>query len=201
MIVIDTEQGGEEWKKYKIGVPSASKFGAVLAKGQGATRKKYLIDKVAERLTGKFPEQYVSDDMLRGVELEPDARDAYAFTQGVEVIQAGLALLDDKSACASPDGLVGVNGGLEIKSVKANTHIETILSGKMPPKHKPQVQGNLWIWEREWWDFMSYCPDIADRPIFIQRVYRDEDYIKNLMSEINRFNDDVNEVVNKIKTI
>lgn len=200
MIIIDTEQGGEEWFKYRLGIPSASKFKDVLAKGQGTTRRKYLLAKAAEVLTGEMPESYTNEHMERGILQEPDARALYEFSQDVSVAQVGLGMLDDKSACASPDGLVGEDGGIEIKSTIPTVHIDTILSGKMPTSHMAQVQGNLWIFEREWWDFISYSPTVIDRPIVIYRINRDEDYIANLAAEINRFNDDVASIVDQIKT-
>lgn len=200
MITIDLEQGSSDWFEYRKGIPSASRFKDVMAKGPtGNTRRKYLYEKVAEVLTGKMPESYQNEHMLRGIEQEPDARALYEFTQDVTVVQTGLGMLDDKSACASPDGLINNDGGLEIKSVIPTVHIETIIKGKMPPQHMAQVQGNLWIFDREWWDFVSYCPDILDNQLFIARVYRDEDYIKNLESEVTRFNDDVFDIVNKVK--
>lgn len=199
MVIIDCNQQDEDWFKHRLGIPSASKFKDVLAKGAGTTRKKYLYQKVAEVLTGEMPETYQNDHMLRGIEQEPAARALYEFRNDVEVCEVGLALLDDKSACASPDGLVSSVGGIEIKSVLATVHIETILSGKMPPSHMAQVQGCMWIFEREWWDFVSYSPTIIDNPMFVHRVNRDDEYIANLEKEVKRFNTDVLETVNKIK--
>lgn len=199
MIIIDVEQGGEEWKKLRTGIPSASRFKDVMAKGQGATRRKYLIEKASEILTGEMPEQYVNDHMKRGIEQEPQARAMYEAFEDVGVETTGLALTDDRTACASPDGLVGENGLIEIKSVIPTVHIETILSGKMPTGHNAQVQGNLWIWEREWCDFISFSPTVIDNPVQVYRVYRDEEYIGKLSDEVERFNFDVNKIVEKIR--
>lgn len=199
MIIIDVEQGTEKWFDEKMGKPSASRFKDMKAGGNGATRKKYVYQKATEILTGKMPEQYSNAHMERGVEQEPEARALYEMTRDVDVVEVGLALLDDKSACASPDGLVGDKGGTEIKSVIPTVHLETFLSGKMPPAHMAQVQGNLWVFEREWWDFISYSPDMTDKPILVYRIGRDEEYIDMLKSEVERFNKDVKEVVEKFR--
>ena len=199
ILIDDIEQCSEEWFQHRLGIPSASRFKDVLSKGSGSTRKKYLYAKAAEILTGETPESYTNEHMARGIEQEPAARALYELTSDIEVKEVGLAMLDDKSACASPDGVVGDHGGLEIKSVIPTVHIETILSGKMPPAHMAQVQGCMWILERDWWDFVSYSPLVIDQPIFIRRIIRDEQYINKLKLEIDLFNQELAEIVEKIK--
>lgn len=197
--IYEMEQGSTEWHSMRMGKPSASKFSAILAKGQGKTRRAYLIQKASEILTGEAYQSYVTPDMERGMEQEPAARALYEFQKDIEVAQIGLAILDDGSAIASPDGLVGEDGGIEIKSVLPHVHIETILSGKMPPGHMAQVQGCMYVLNRDYWDFISYSPTVTDQPQFVHRVMRDESYIDNLKAEIIKFNSDIQEVVTKIK--
>jgi hypothetical protein len=163
------------------------------------TRRKYLIAKAAELITGQVPESYTNEHMERGILREPDARALYEFAEDVDVRQVGLGMLDDKSACASPDGLVGEDGGIEIKSVIPTVHIETILAGKMSTAHMPQVQGNMWIFERTWWDFISYCPEVACNPLVVYRVMRDDEYIDNLRNEVARFNEDLSHIASKMQ--
>jgi len=192
------EQGSEEWFAMRLGIPTASRFKDLLAGGKGLTRQAYMIQLAAEMLTGQKEESYSSNAMQWGTETEPLARNAYEFISSVEVEQ--VTMVTNDIAGYSPDGLVGNNGLLEIKCPKTTTHIETVLSGKMPTGHIPQVQGGLWIAEREWLDFVSYDPRIpTDKSFFSVRVYRDEDYIKKLESEVIRFRDELFEIVNKMK--
>jgi hypothetical protein len=98
----------------------------------------------------------------------------------------------------SPDGLVGKPGLLEIKCPLSSTHIETIISGKMPTKHVPQVQGLLWITERQWCDFVSYDPRVLSQPMFRVRVERDKEYFKKLAGEIGVFVNELKAMIAKI---
>jgi len=107
---------------------------------------------------------------------------------------------DSLNCGVSPDGLIGDNGGIEIKCPKTTTQIETFLSGKMPTQHKPQVQGCLWVSEREWWDFVSFDPRIEGTSSYFEtRVYRDEEYIKQLAQEIALFDEQLQELIEKLR--
>lgn len=200
MIILNLQQGTPEWLQARAGRATASKFKDILAKGQGKSRASYLRQIVAERLTGQVAESYKNANMERGHEHEPDARALYEIREGVLVDQVGLILHDDLMVATSPDHLVGSDGGGEIKSVLAATQIDTILGGEIPSEHKAQIQGNLWNAEREWWDFISYCPEMPENTrLFVLRCYRDEPYIKTLEAEIRRFLDDVDETVEKLR--
>lgn len=192
-IIADVLQGSKEWHDARCGRATASCFGEVLAKGQGKTRASYLRKIVGERLTGKVSESYSNKHMERGQEQEPLARLAYEAANDCFVQQVGFIQHDEIMAGCSPDGLIGKDGGAEIKSAMPHIHVETILSGSYPSEHKAQVQGNLWLSEREWWDFCSYCPDMRDRTrrLYVYRVYRDEPYIKTLETEVRVFLADV----------
>ena len=195
MEIFNCEQGDDEWFQAKLGVPSSSKFSDIMAKGKGKTRRNYLVDIASEIITGKMEESYVSADMKRGTELEPFAREEYEFITGNNVEQIGFA--KDNNVGCSPDGLIGKDGGLEIKCPKPSTHIETVISDVIPAKHRPQMQGCMMVTGRKWWDFCSYCPDISGKYqyIFIKRMARDELYIKELQHEINLFLIDLKETV------
>lgn len=197
MRIIDCIQGSNEWLEARLGKVTGSCFGKVLAKGQGKTRKAYMIQLAAERLTGESQDTYSNAVMERGSLVEPHARAAYKAIYGVDVEDVGFCQLNDDIG-ASPDGLIGDDGGVEIKSPNSTTHIETILSGKMPPKHKPQVQGNMWVCERKWWDFVSFDPRVKSNRIFVVRVHRDQEYIDNLRREVAGFVIDLKELIEKI---
>ncbi len=191
--IIDCEQGAPEWHAARLGMITASRFSDVLAKGQGKTRRAYLLQLAAERLTGEMQETYTNGDMARGVELEAEAREAYESMYGVSVHQIGFAKLDDWIG-ASPDGLIETDGGLEIKCPRATTHLQYQDDDCLPTVYTPQVQGQLWVTGRKWWDFMSYHPKLEP---FIVRVYRDEEYIKNLEAEVNKFKIELQEYIER----
>jgi hypothetical protein len=201
MRVIRCEQGSEEWRSYRAGLATASEFSSILAKGQGKTRASYLKRVVAERLTGIPTEAYKNGNMDRGHELEPMARAAYEVSRDVMVDQVGLILHDSLKVGASPDGLVG-RGGVEIKSVIPTTQVDTIMGGRVPPEHTPQIQGNIWLAEADYWDFVSYCPEMPEHlQLFVVRCSRDEIYIASLESEVRRFLGDVEETVERLNRL
>lgn len=177
-----------EQAQARCGNITASMFSAVLAKGEGKTRAKYLRQVVAERLTGKPCETYRNAHMDRGNEQEPFARIEYELRTGEPVIESDFIPHPTLRAGCSPDGLIGKDGGGEFKSVIATVQIETLMCRTYPTEHKAQVQGSLWITEREWWDFASFCPDMLNERhrLYIFRVYRDEAYIANLEAEVSR---------------
>ncbi len=192
--VFDIEQGGEDWLKCRLGLPTASRFATVMAKGEGKTRSEYMRKLAGEVLTGEPADSYTNAHMERGQVMEDEARDLYDFLQDAEIIRVGFIRNGQKGA--SPDSLIGENGGLEIKTALPHIQIERLIRNDLPPEHKAQVQGGLWVTERVWWDFVSYWPKL---PMLRVRVYRDEPYIKNLSGEIDRFNDELAELVERIR--
>lgn len=196
--IIDCEQGTPEWFSARLGIPTASMFATVMAVGakggKSLTRIAYLNKLVGEILTGEPMENYVSADMERGKLMEDEARDLYTFETGSEPQRVGFVRNGEKGA--SPDSLIGESGGLEIKSAAAHIQIARLLDGGLPSEHKAQVQGSLWVCEREWWDFCSYCPKL---PLLRVRVYRDEEYIKKIANEVDLFNIELQQTVEFIR--
>lgn len=190
----DMEQGSPEWREARLGIPTASKFATVMAKGEGKTRSEYMRKLAGEIITGEPMDSFSNGHMDRGKEMEDEARQHYAFVEDADIKRVGFMRNGLKGA--SPDSLVGSNGGLEIKTALPHIQIDRLERDALPPEHKAQVQGNLWIAEREYWDFVSYWPRL---PLFVKRVYRDEDYIANLASEVDRFNDDLLKLVERIR--
>jgi hypothetical protein len=192
-------QGSEEWLLARCGMATASEFSSVLAKGQGKTRATYMRRVIAERLTGKPHDGYRNGHMDRGVEQEPMARMAYEAASDCFVEQIGFIKHATLMAGCSPDGLIGTKGGAEIKCVLPHIHVETMLSGSYPSEHRAQIQGSLWLTEREWWDFCSYCPDMPPHlRLYVYRVQRDEAYIKTIEEEVRRFLAEVDEVIARL---
>lgn len=193
----DIIQGTDDWFAIKLGKASASHFSDILAKGKGIVRRKYMLQLAAERMSGLRDEGYSNKYLERGLELEGEARDYYASLNNCEVQQVGFIELNNDVGC-SPDGLVGENGLIEIKCPKRTTHIETILSNKMPSCYIPQVQGQLWVSGRTWCDFISFAPDISERPFFYKRVFRDREYIDNLKLEVDKFILELKNIIAKL---
>lgn len=196
MLIIDCIQGSEEWFEAKLGVVSASNFSKVLNKGAG--RGLYMRKLIAERLTGVREESYKNAVMDNGSETEAEAREYYETAYDCKVKQVGFVLRDDDVGC-SPDGLIGEKGSIEIKCPLSSTHVFNILSGKMPTEYIPQVQGLLWVTERQWCDFISFDPKVISRPVSVVRVERDVEYIIKLAAKVNVFVKELKETVDKIK--
>ena len=151
-----------------------------------AARLKYLRTLAGEIIRGTPEDEgYSNASMERGKVMEEEARDLYAFARSVEPQQVGF--IRNEHAGASPDSLIGDDGGLEIKTALAHIQIERLQKNELPTEHKAQVQGNLWVTERAWWDFVSYSPGLT--PLII-RVERDEPYIAQLAKAINAFNEE-----------
>lgn len=192
--VFDCEQGTPEWFACRRGIPTASEFSTVMAKGEGKTRRKYMMTIIGEILTGETADSYSNGHMERGKVMEAEARDLYAFHADCEPVQVGF-IRNGKKGC-SPDSLIGVPGMMEAKTKVPHLQIEVILADRLPPEHVAQCQGSLWVAEREWIDFVSYWPKL---PLFVKRVYRDEVYIKRLSDEVDAFNDEMAALLERIR--
>ena len=180
--IFTCEQGTAEWFEARRGVVTASRFSDVLAKGQGITRRKYLLTLAGEAITGECAESFSNAHMERGHVMEADARNLYAFAHDVEPQLVGF--MRRGRAGASPDSLIGANGMLEIKSKLPHLQLDVLEKGKLPSEHVAQVQGQMWIAGRDWCDFVSYWPRL---PLFCIRVERDEDYIATLSQSVADF--------------
>ncbi len=198
LVIFDCEQGQPDWFMARLGIPTASEFHTVMAVGKNGgkslTRVAYLNKLAGEVLTGDPMPTYTNADMERGKEQEDEARDLYTFTATEELRRVGF--VRNGNAGCSPDSLVGTQGGLEIKSAAAHIQIERLLKDELPSEHKAQVHGSMWVCDRAWWDFMSYCPKL---PPFIKRIYRDEPYIARIAHEVELFNIELQQTVEFIR--
>lgn len=203
-IINDIEQGTDDWHALRLGWITASKFKDVISSGRGGaeskTRKSYMMQLAGEMLTDAREEGFTSEYMEWGTKTEPQARSMYELETGSTVDQVTFIRHGTIKAGCSPDGLIGCDGLIEIKCPKTTTQIETFLKGKMPTIHNAQVQGQLWISEREWCDFVSFDPRIGGQSSYFKtRVFRDEEYIKNLEEKIIKFESELLEMVEKLK--
>jgi hypothetical protein len=186
MQAFDFEQGSPEWFEARMGIPTASEFSTVMAKGKdgGASvgRATYLHKLAGEILTGEPMDNYSNAYMERGKEFEDEARRLYAFMQDVDPVRVGFIRNGD--AGCSPDSLIGEKRGLEIKVALPHIQIERLKKGTLPPEHRAQVQGSIWLCERDGWDFVSYCPKL---PLLIVPVDRDDGYIAETVERIRNY--------------
>jgi hypothetical protein len=200
--IINCEQGSDEWIRCRMGTPTASEFHTVMARGKDGgrslTRDAYMRKLAGEILTEEpAPEGYSNGFMERGKLLEAEGRAMFSFMQDVEPEIIGFIRNGRKGA--SPDSLIGTDAGLEIKTAIPAVQIER-LQGKdrVPPEYVAQVQGSLWVSERDHWWFMSYCPKL---PPLIVRVGRDDTYIAKLSSAVDAFNEELDNLVNSIRGV
>lgn len=200
---IYVEQGTDEWFQARLGRATASRFKDVMAKirsGEAASVKNYRSELTAERLTGQREENFTSSAMQWGTETEPLARLQYSLNSGNDVEECGFFAHDTLMAGASPDGLVGDDGLLEIKCPNSATHINTLQTQQVPYQYYWQVMGQMWLTGRKWCDFVSFDPRMPENAqYFCTRVERDEAKIRELQDEVTEFLNSVEREVTFIK--
>jgi hypothetical protein len=164
----------------------------VISVADNDTSRGLTLELAAERITGWTDETRMTDDMWRGVEAEPIARDLYS-RHHAPVTQVGFMLREEDGWTLgwSPDGLVGERGGIEIKAPKAKTHIRTVLSGRVPAYNMGQCQAALLASGREWIDFVSY---VGGLPLWVKRVHPDPDWFAAIEAACRRFEENVNTI-------
>lgn len=188
MKIIDVEQGSAAWIEARLGLPTASNFASILTRTgkPSGGQERYLAELVAEWFLGEPVSDYVSEFMQRGTKEEASAIAAYEFDKDVDTETVGLCLTDDGRAGASPDRLVAGGVGLvEIKVPSAVVQTMYVLSGP-PDDYKVQVQGQLWVCERQWDDLYLYHPHL---PNVWYRHERDDKFIGLLSAEVRAFCD------------
>lgn len=200
IIIDDIPQNSPEWMSLRLGIPTASNFGKILtATGKvSATRDEYMIELACEAVSGRSEENFMSYRMKKGKEMEAESRMVYAMNhEELEVVQVGFVYKDElKMYGCSPDSLVNPGGVFETKDAKFTIQHARLISGKMVTTHIPQCQGALFICEREWIDFQSYCSGL---PVLCVRNYRDEKYISRLSEELERFCYDLATRIRRLK--
>ena len=180
--IIYCEQRRDEWFRARLGIVTASHFSDVLNKGSG--RKTYMMKLLAEINTGEPEIEYHNKFMDNGIETEPLAMEYYEGLKKVKIERVGFVRFGEIGA--SPDGLIGSDGGLEIKCPIPSTHLGYIIDGKLPTKYAPQVQGSMLVTGRNWWDFLSFNP-LCKPAHWCIRVKRDEQYINKLREACELF--------------
>lgn len=201
-----TEQGTEQWRLERLGCLTASCMADVLAvtkSGPSASRKNYLAQLVAERLTGVMQASFTSPAMAWGTEQEPFARAEYEIRTGNFVDQCGFIKHPTIEWCgASPDGTIDDDGLAEFKCPNTATHIEYLLAGNPPAKYKPQMLLQLACTQRKWCDFVSYdCRLPEEHRLFIVRFEPKPSEIEEIESAAREFLAEVQTVIDKLANL
>lgn len=202
MIVFDFQQYSPQWFKERRGVPTASEFNRIVtaAKWQyAAGAESYINDLIADKFCPWYgnADDRITTAMAEGSTMEPTGRRYYEFDNRCQVKEVGFVLTDDRRFGCSPDGFVGEDGGLELKSPKHHTHVGWLRDGVVPPQHLAQVHGCLLVTGREWWDFMSYAEGL---PPLLVRVTPNEK-TDALRVCLERFWDEYQTALAKVKSM
>lgn len=202
MIVEEIIQGTPEWLQMRVGCVTASRVAEVIAKpkrgtGELACRANYRSEIICECLTGRSAEHYVTPAMEFGIENEPVALAAYEMARDVEVGDGGFFLHDTISRfAASPDGLIGSDGLVEIKCPTTATHIDYMITGIVPEAYQPQMLAQMACTGRQWCDFVSFDPRLPKKlQLFVRRFPRDDGRIAEMESEVLKFLEEVIETI------
>lgn len=186
MKIHNCEQRSLTWHNLRIGIPTASNFKKIVTpKGKLSTQADgFMNTLLAEWALGCQLDTPTSTYMEIGTDREPESVASYEFETGRTTAEVGFVSTADGMIGCSPDRLIGDNGILELKNPAAQTHVGYLRSRSIEEEYKPQLQGNLFVCEREWIDVQSYYPAL---PSVIMRVARDEDYIEALSSALGEF--------------
>ena len=197
------EQRSDQWFAMRAGKITASRMSDVMAKKTTAAYNNYRAQLVAERLTGEAAASFTSAAMQHGTDTEPEARAAYEFYMDVEVVEEGFVIHPEiEHSGASPDGLVGDDGLIEIKCPNTATHIDTLTSGKIANKYIQQMQWQMACTGREWCDFVSYDPRMPEHlRCFIRRGLKDDKAIAELEAATRHISTEADEIINQLNDI
>jgi len=198
------EQQTNEWFTARLGKVTASRVADVIAKtktGYSASRDNYMAQLICERLTGQKGESFTNAAMEHGTQTEPLARSAYENARSLLVKEVGFINHPRiEMSGASPDGLVADDGLVEIKCPNTATHIDTLLSGKVPTKYITQMQWQMLCCERKWCDFVSFDNRLPEHlQLFVQEVEFDPEYAAMLEKEVVLFLTELDNKVAKLK--
>ena len=203
-IIRNIEQGSKEWLNLRLGKITASRVSDIMTSGRGGkpskTSESYMLELIAETLTGSQADFYVNNAIAWGNECEPQARAMYELENDVDVEEVAF-IERDKFVGVSPDGLVGSDGLLEIKCPTSKKQIERALSDCYHEEYKAQIQMQLWISGRKWCDFVSFDPRVNGKASYLQeRVYRDDEYIEDMRNRIDKFVEAMQEKIKSLNT-
>lgn len=187
----------EEWLAVRAGKFSGSEAHILLSKGE--TKRKLILEKATEHIIGKpcAKDRFFNADMARGIELEPEARRLYMIETFNDVEEVGFIEKDEFSGC-SPDGLVGNDGLIEIKSPKDTVFVDQRVNNSIKPEYYAQIQYNLFITGRKWCDYIAYNENF---PLLIRRYERDEEFVQKLSNVLKDSICEVKKIIGDFKGV
>lgn len=202
MILHDCPQNSDEWRRHKTGVVSASSFQDIMTKGRkkgdkSLIRQTYMRKVACEIVTEEPAPGFYSKDTERGHDDEPKAISSYEMESGNVLTFPGFVTLDCGRIGCSPDAMTYNNNVIECKSKLGEKHIDIMMTMEIPKIHMWQVLGQMWICESEWCDFVSYSDGL---PLVMIRINRDDKLINELKDEVDRFVNELDELVNFIQS-
>lgn len=191
MKIHEAQQGSQAWIEARAGIPTASEFDSLITPlwkirtGEGPAA--YVARKLAEAWGGPLPVLGGfggSWQMEQGTLLESEVIPWYEYETGEQIQRVGFITTNDGRAGCSPDGLLGDDGGIEIKAPQSPKHVEYILAGKLPPDYAAQVYGSMYVTGRAWWKFVSYRRHF---PPLVVTIERDEEICGKIQQAIAQF--------------
>lgn len=198
-IITSFIQGSPEWLQARIGSIGGSAISKAVAKGEGKLRKQLLYDMVGEIISGENKVGYKNHYMDEGLKYEPEARSLYELRFDCNVEQVAM-IRNGPNKHTSPDGLIGVDGMLEIKTVIPSVFVEAKLTGKIPTGYRKQMQWGLAQAQRKYCDYAVYCPYLKDiDPLLVIRLKRDEKEIAELELGADEFIKEMIEIVDMVR--
>lgn len=203
-IIEDIEQGSQEWIDLRLGKVTASRVKDIMTNGRGGsiskTSETYMMDLIAERLTGETKPFFENDAIRWGNDNEPAARAMFEIKEGLEVREVAY-IQHSEYVGMSPDGLVGDDALIEIKCPNTTTQIKRALSGSYSEDYKAQIQMQLWVSGRSKCYFLSFDPRLdCDAGYLLEVVERDEEYIAEMESRVSAFVEKMNDIVEKLES-
>jgi len=195
--MINVEQNTDEWFELRRGKITSSNFGLIMAnygKAFGNPAIQYAQRIAIESKTNRSIETFKNEWMDRGIELESDARELYSDLTFTDALPGGFAEIGRFGS--SSDGLAG-DGLIEIKCVKYSTHFDRIIKGGYDSAYQWQIRGQMWLYDKPWCDFVSYCPDFpVNKQLYVFRVDRDAEEESKMIARLNDFEKTVQSYIN-----
>ncbi len=196
-MIHQVEQNTDEWFQLRMGKITSSYFATILAnngKAFGKPALQYAMRVAIESKTNRSIETFKNEWMERGLEMQQEASEAYEMLTFTDVLPGGFC--ESGMFGSSSDGLVD-NGMIEIKCPKYSTHFDSLIKGGYDLSYQWQIRGQMWLYDKEWCDFVSYCPDLPhNKQLYIFRVERDQDEEEKLIIRLNEFAKTVQAYIN-----
>ena len=182
MKIHNFEQRTDEWYAIRRGKMTASNAETIIANGKGL--ETYIYNLMAEYYSSAEKENYINTDMQRGIDLEPEAKIEFQFYTGLDIKEVGCVELNEY-ILASPDGLIGDDGLIEIKCPNDSIYFKLLLSNNIKPEYIAQMQMQMYVTDRQYCYFVSYNPNF-EKSLYIKKINRDEEMIDKLKKGLER---------------